>query len=73
MHLLEVPTVKDYNFDEKVWNLFFEIKADVNKTLATAISEKAIVSSLEAEDKLNLPEKYNVVKNVIDVGTMLMN
>lgn len=68
-----MPTVKDYNFDEKVWNLFFEIKADVNKTLATAISEKAIVSSLEAEDKLNLPEKYNVVKNVIDVGTMLMN
>ena len=57
-----MPTVKDYNFDEKVWDLFFEIKSDVNKALETARSEKVIGSSLEAEVKLNLSEKYNLVK-----------
>ena len=62
VHLLDMPTVKDYNFDEKVWDLFFEIKADVNKALETARSEKVIGSSLEAEVKLNLSEKYNLVK-----------
>lgn len=62
IQLLDMPELKEYNFDENVWNLFFEIKNDVNKALETARSEKVIGSSLEAEVKLNLPEKYNIVK-----------
>lgn len=62
VHLLDMPVVKEYNFNEKTWELFFEIKNDVNKALETSRNEKIIGSSLEAEVKLNLPDKYNVVK-----------
>lgn len=61
IHLCDMPEVKEYNFDYKVWDLFFEIKNDVNKALEEARNEKLIGSSLEANIVLHLSDKYNVV------------
>ena len=69
VHLLDMPEVVNYDFDEKVWDLFFEIKSDVNKALETSRSEKIIGSSLEAIVKLNLSDKYNIVKE--ELGSYL--
>lgn len=63
VHLLDMPTVVEYEFDSKLWDLFFEVKNDVNKALEEARSEKVIGSSLEAEVKINLGDKYSLVKD----------
>lgn len=62
VHLLDMPTVVEYDFDSKLWDLFFEVKNDVNKALEEARSEKVIGSSLEAEVKINLGDKYSLVR-----------
>ncbi len=61
VHLCDFPETKDYDYDVNVWDLFFEIKADVNKALEESRNEKIIGSSLEAHVILNLPDKYNIV------------
>ncbi len=63
VHLLDMPTIKEYDFDDKLWNLFFDVKNDVNKALEQARNEKTIGSSLEAEIKLNLSDKYTIIKD----------
>ncbi len=63
VHLLDMPEVKDIMVDENLWTLFFNIKSDVFKALEVARNEKIIGSSLEAEVKLNLSDKYNEVVN----------
>lgn len=65
VHLLDMPTVLEYEFDDKLWELFFDVKNDVNKALEEARSEKIIGSSLEAEVKLNLGDKYSIVKDML--------
>ncbi len=61
VHLCDMPAVKEYTFDEDLWNLFFNIKSDVFKALEEARNEKIIGSSLEAEVKINLNAKYQDV------------
>jgi isoleucyl-tRNA synthetase len=61
VHLEDMPSVKEYQFDNKVWNLFFNVKDDVYKALEEARNEKIIGSSLEAEVKINLPGEYSTV------------
>lgn len=61
VHLCDMPVVKEYEIDEELWNLFFNIKSDVFKALEEARNEKIIGSSLEAEVKLNLNGKYQTV------------
>lgn len=62
VHLCDMPELKEYEFDEKLWELFFDIKNDTNKALENARNEKLIGSSLEANVYLHLSDKYNVVK-----------
>ena len=62
IHLNDMPEVKSYEFDYKLWDLFFEVKNDVFKALEEARNEKLIGSSLEAEVKLNVSEKYMTLK-----------
>lgn len=62
VHLLDFPEVKEYEIDTVTWELFFNVKDDVYKALELARNEKVIGSSLEAEVRLHLPEKYNVIK-----------
>ena len=47
-------------------DLFFDVKFDVNKALEEARGDKIIGSSLEANVILNLPEKYNKVKENLE-------
>lgn len=66
IHLCDMPEVKEIEIDEKLWELFFNVKSDVNKALEVARNEKIIGSSLEAEVKLNLGEKYSLVKEKLE-------
>ena len=66
IHLLDFPLEKDYKIDEELWDLFFDVKFDVNKALEEAREDKIIGSSLEANVILNLPEKYNKVKENLE-------
>ena len=73
VHLLDMPEVKDIPVDENLWSLFFNIKSDVFKALEEARNEKIIGSSLEAEVKLNLGDKYkDVVTKLGDVLHQLL-
>ena len=62
VHLLDMPSVKEYKIDSELWELFFNVKNDVNKALEEARDQKLIGSSLEADISLHLPEKYAIVK-----------
>ena len=62
VHLLDMPELVSYNYDSKIWELFFEVKNDVNKALEEARNEKIIGSSLEARVIINMPSKYDVLK-----------
>ncbi len=68
VHLTEMPEYKHYD-DEKeiilVFADFFELKAKVYKELEEARNNKVIGSSLEAEVKLNLSDKYDNVKDLL--------
>ena len=65
VHLLDMPEVMDVKIDEELWSNFFKVKDDVYKALETARNEKIIGSGLEANVYLNLPEKFNNVKDVL--------
>ena len=65
VHLLDMPDVMDVKIDEELWSNFFKVKDDVYKALETARNEKIIGSGLEANVYLNLPEKFNNVKDVL--------
>ena len=65
VHLTDMPQVINYSDQEeviKLFDLFFELKDEVYKKLEIARDEKVIGSSLEALVKINLDEKYNLVK-----------
>ena len=65
VHLEDMPEVVRYNDEHEVldlFNLFFELKEKVYKELENARNEKVIGSGLEAEVKINLDNKYKVVK-----------
>ena len=65
VHLEEMPQLENYEDQEEVLNLFdlfFELKEKVNRELEKARDDKKIGSSLEAHVKINLDEKYNLVK-----------
>ncbi|MDD4706314.1 MAG: isoleucine--tRNA ligase [Bacilli bacterium] len=66
VHLNDFPEIKNYDCDTKLWDLFFEIKLDVNKALEEARNNKIIGSSLEASITINLPKKYNIVKEKLE-------
>ena len=66
VHLNDMPEATTYEFDSKLWKLFFDVKDDVFKALEEARNEKVIGSSLEAEVKLNLGEKYKPVKEQLE-------
>ena len=66
VHLNDMPEAPTYEFDSKLWELFFDIKDDVFKALEEARNEKVIGSSLEAEVKLNLGEKYKPVQEQLE-------
>ena len=66
VHLNDMPEVPNYEFDSKLWELFFDVKDDVFKALEEARNEKVIGSSLEAEVKLNLGEKYKPVREQLE-------
>ena len=66
VHLNEMPEAPTYEFDSKLWELFFDVKDDVFKALEEARNEKVIGSSLEAEVKLNLGEKYKPVREQLE-------
>jgi isoleucyl-tRNA synthetase len=63
IHLCDMPKVTTYDFDSKVWELFFDIKNDVYKALEEARNDKVIGSALEANVLIHAPEKYNLVQN----------
>ena len=68
VHLTEMPEYKHYVDEENiisVFNDFFELKEKVYKELEEARNNKVIGSSLEAEVKLNLSDKYNNVKDLL--------
>ena len=72
VHLTDMPEVLTYSDStevEELFNLFFELKDKVNKKLEEARNEKLIGSALEAVVKINLNEKYNIVKEKL--GTYL--
>ena len=66
VHLNDMPEAPTYEFDSKLWELFFDVKDDVFKALEEARNEKVIGSSLEAEVKLNLGEKYKPVQEQLE-------
>ena len=66
VHLNDMPEAPTYEFDSKLWELFFDVKDDVFKALEEARNEKVIGSSLEAEVKLNLGEKYKPVREQLE-------
>lgn len=66
VHLNDMPEASTYEFDSKLWELFFDVKDDVFKALEEARNEKVIGSSLEAEVKLNLGEKYKPVQEKLE-------
>ena len=66
VHLNDMPEASTYEFDSKLWELFFDVKDDVFKALEEARNEKVIGSSLEAEVKLNLGEKYKPVQEQLE-------
>ena len=66
VHLNDMPEAPTYEFDSKLWELFFDVKDDVFKALEEARNEKVISSSLEAEVKLNLGEKYKPVREQLE-------
>lgn len=66
VHLNDMPEAPNYEFDSKLWELFFDVKDDVFKALEEARNEKVIGSSLEAEVKLNLGEKYKPVQEQLE-------
>jgi isoleucyl-tRNA synthetase len=63
IHLCDMPKVTTYDFDSKVWELFFDIKNDVYKALEEARNDKVIGSALEANVLIHAPEKYDLVQN----------
>ena len=68
VHLTEMPEYKHYDDEEKIISVFadfFELKEKVYKELEEARNNKIIGSSLEAEVKLNLSDKYNNVKELL--------
>ncbi|MDD2409439.1 MAG: isoleucine--tRNA ligase [Bacilli bacterium] len=67
IHLCDFPSLNKYDCDLKIWNLFFEIKFDVNKALEEARNNKIIGSSLEATITINLPQKYHLVKEKLEL------
>ena len=66
VHLNDMTEAPTYEFDSKLWELFFDVKDDVFKALEEARNEKVIGSSLEAEVKLNLGEKYKPVREQLE-------
>ena len=65
VHLEDMPEVTKYSDSgeiEELFNLFFELKDKVYKKLEEARNDKLIGSALEAVVKINLDEKYNMVK-----------
>ena len=65
VHLEDMPEVVRYKDEHEVldlFNLFFELKEKVYKELENARNEKVIGSGLEAEVKINLDNKYKIVK-----------
>lgn len=62
IHLNDFPETKKYDCDLELWDLFFEIKFDINKALEEARNNKIIGSSLEASININLGPKYHTVK-----------
>ena len=65
IHLTDMPEVVNYKDEkeiEELFNLFFELKDKVNKKLEEARNDKLIGSALEAVVKINLDDKYNIVK-----------
>jgi len=68
VHLCDMPEVIHYDDELEVvelFNKFFELKEKVNKELEISRNEKVIGSSLEAEVKLKIDEKYNEVKELL--------
>ena len=66
VHLNDMPEAPTYEFDSKLWELFFDVKDDVFKALEEARNEKVIGSSIEAEVILNLGEKYKPVREQLE-------
>ncbi len=70
VHLERMPEVKEYAESEKIlkdFELFFQVKDDVNKALEDARNEKIIGSSLEAEVLINVDgEAKRVLESLAD-------
>jgi len=66
IHLCDMPEDQDYELNEELWNKFFEVKDDVYKALEIARNDKIIGSSLEANVKLNLTDKYKIVQEELE-------
>ncbi len=65
VHLTDMPNVETIENEEEIlnlFNMFFEIKEEVNRKLENARNEKIIGSSLEAVVKINLKDKYEILK-----------
>ena len=65
VHLEDMPEAVEYSDSseiEELFDLFFELKDKVYKKLEEARNDKLIGSALEAVVKINLDEKYNMVK-----------
>ena len=65
VHLEDMPEAIHFDDEHEVldlFDLFFELKDVVYRELENARNEKIIGSGLEAEVKINLDKKYNVVK-----------
>lgn len=65
VHLTDMPEVLTYQDTEEVeelFTLFFELKDKVYKKLEEARNEKLIGSALEAVIRINMEEKYTIVK-----------
>ncbi len=68
VHLTDMPEATQYKDEKEImdlFSLFFELKEKVNKELEEKRNDKIIGSSLEAEVKLHLEEKYQEVKDKI--------
>lgn len=66
VHLERMPKILSYDDEKKIladFDLFFEVKEDVNKALETARNEKLIGSSLEAEVLVNADDEYLRILN----------
>ncbi len=68
IHLTRMPIVKVYKDSKEIledFDIFFQVKASVNKALEDARNEHVIGSSLEAEVKINVQGKHlEVLKNL---------